>query len=71
MNDWIVGKKDILEYCIKNLGFHSWQSVRYWRKKYKLPVRYLPNGRPFFIITEIICWSIEYDNLRRKYSPPL
>lgn len=65
MSEWIVGKKAILEYCVEKLGFHSWQSVRYWRKKYHLPIRYLPSGKPFFIVSEIIRWSIEYDNLRK------
>lgn len=62
---WITGKEDLLEYCKKKFGFHSWQSVRYWRKKYKFPVRYLPNGVPYIIQTEIIVWAAKYDDLRR------
>lgn len=61
---WIIGKQDILDYCQKNLGFHSWQSVRYWRKKYHLPIRYLPTGKPFFIVNEIVTWAIEFDNIK-------
>lgn len=71
MSEWIVGRDEILKYCAEKLGFHSWQSVRYWRKKYKLPIRYLPNGKPFFITHEIITWSVKYDELRQKFSPPL
>ncbi|HBJ75192.1 MAG TPA: hypothetical protein DDY86_06735 [Syntrophaceae bacterium] len=63
---WITGKTDMLEYCKRKFGFHSWQSVRYWRKKYKFPVRYLPNGVPYIIQTEIITWAAKYDDIRRK-----
>lgn len=62
---WITGKTDVLEYCKKHFGFHSWQSVRYWRKKYALPLRHLPNGKPFFIIQEILVWSIEFDKIKK------
>lgn len=66
MNDeWIVGREDILEYCKAKFDFHSWQSVRYWKKKYKFPIRYLPNRKPFFIVRELVAWSVEFDNIRR------
>lgn len=63
--DWVTGKQDVLEYCKKHFGFHSWQSVRYWRKKYNLPIRYLPNGKPFFITSEILLWSIKFDEIKK------
>ncbi|OPY82960.1 MAG: hypothetical protein A4E71_02976 [Smithella sp. PtaU1.Bin162] len=63
---WITGKEDLLEYCKKHFNFHSWQSVRYWRKKYKLPVRYLPNGVPYIIQTEIIAWAAKIDDLKKS-----
>lgn len=63
---WLTGKIEVLDYCKRHFGFHSWQSVRYWRKKYALPVRYLPNGKPFIIIKEILVWSIKYDEIKKS-----
>ena len=61
MNEWIIGKEEILEFCKEKFSFHSWQSVRYWRKKYDFPVRYLPNRKPFLIVKEMIDWSVKVD----------
>jgi len=66
VESWIVGKENILKFSREKFNFHSWQSVRYWRKKYKFPVRYLPNGVPFFIVEEVIDWSIEFDRIRSQ-----
>ena len=63
---WIVNKENVLDYCVKRFKFHSWQSVRYWRRKYHFPVRYLPNGVPYLIESEVILWAIKYDDLTRK-----
>lgn len=62
---WIVGKMNMLEYCRRRFGFHSWQSVRYWRRKYKFPLRYLPNGVPYLIESEVILWAAKWDEIRR------
>jgi hypothetical protein len=63
---WVTGKENVLEYCKKHFGFHSWQSVRYWRKKYALPVKYLPNGKPFIIVPEIIFWANRYYEIKKS-----
>lgn len=64
--EWITGKEALLEYCQRNFNFHSWQSVRYWRKKYKFPVRYLPNNIPYIITSEVVIWAAKYDDTRKQ-----
>ena len=66
MTGWIEGMDNITDWCIKHLGFHSKQSVRRWRKKYALPVHYLPGGCPFIIEDEVQIWALEYDRLRKE-----
>lgn len=63
---WVTGKSDVLTYCKRHFGFHSWQSVRYWRKKYIFPLRHLPNGKPFIIIAEVLAWATKYDIIKKS-----
>jgi hypothetical protein len=66
MNDLVIGKEGILDYCRNKFNLHSWQSVRNWKRKYKFPIRYLPNRKPFLVIKELIEWSVKYDELRKS-----
>jgi hypothetical protein len=68
---WIQGMDNIVEWCVENLGFHSKQSVRRWRKKYNLPVHYLPGGAPFIIPEEVFKWAIEYDRRKEQKRSPV
>lgn len=49
---WIVGRKPIVAYLQRFIDCYSWQSVRIWVKKYGLPLRHLPNGKPYVIPLE-------------------
>ena len=61
----LSGSDAILAFCKSNFNFHSWQSVRHWRRKYSLPIRYWPNGTPYMLINEVTRWGVEYDNIKR------
>lgn len=58
----IVGRREIMAslHCI------DWRTVRQWKLKYKLPIRYLPNGRPFMIPEELHAWLLRYSDLKKS-----
>jgi len=62
----ISGSTEILDFCKQNFKFHSWASVRHWRKKHSLPVRYWPNGIPYMIVSEVVRWGIELDRIKKE-----
>lgn len=62
MIDISNGRQEIVDFCKKQFGITSWQSVRAWRRELSFPIRYLPTGKPFLIHKEAIRWAISYDN---------
>ena len=67
MNDtWITGTDDIVNFCKEYFGPTSWKTLRDWKKKYKFPIRYFPNGRPYLIQSEAQIWAVTFDNLKKE-----
>ena len=64
--DLASGREEILDFCKKEFSIHSWQTIRYWKKEYMFPIRYLPNGKPFLVVSEAIIWAVKYDDLRKQ-----
>lgn len=60
------GRKEILAWCEKRIGITSWQSVRFWRRCHKLPIRYYPTGRPYLIIHEAERFLFIYSEKHKK-----
>jgi len=60
------GRKEIIEFFRERFGLTSWDAVRYWRKNYKLPIRYYPSGRPYLIISEAERFIQAYSEMQRK-----
>ena len=58
----IVGRKEIA----KALGGVTWRTVQRWKKRYKLPVRSLPNERPFVMRVELLNWLVGFEEIRKK-----
>ncbi|HSW65049.1 MAG TPA: hypothetical protein VLH56_17320 [Dissulfurispiraceae bacterium] len=61
MPEIAIGRKEIM----KALHVAEWGTVRRW-KQAGLPVRYLPNNKPFIMISEFRAWTIDFDELRKK-----
>lgn len=56
------GRKEILQL----LRVLDWGTVRDWKRKHSLPLRYLPNGQPFLIPREVKAWMVKYSELSKK-----
>lgn len=74
MGDVAFGRKEIM----RAMHCRDWGTIRNW-KQYGLPIRYLPNGRAFMLISEARIWMVEFDKLKKqeqaknltRKSPPL
>jgi len=62
--DIAIGRKEIM----KVLHVGHWDTVRNWKRAYKLPLRYLPNGKPMIIQSEVRSWMITYSDLKKDIS---
>ena len=60
---WLTGWKDIAKY----IGLHPRTCKRY-KKKYSLPVRYLPGGTPVSLPLELDQWLIHFSAIKNKKS---
>lgn len=69
---FIRGRKNIIPFFLKKFNFDPpkdpWQTVRSWKKRFGFPIRYLPNGQPYLIPSEVTMWAITYDE-KRKLHP--
>lgn len=63
---WHVGRKDILRFLEKNLGVSTWKTVKQWKKKGDIIIRYLPNGKPFIIEREVMTQKLKQSDLILK-----
>jgi hypothetical protein len=61
-----IGRTEIIDMCNKLFGITSWDSVRRWRRDYKLPIRYFPNGKPYLIESEAGKFAIKYSEQHKK-----
>ena len=61
-----IGRTEIIDMCNNLFGITSWDSVRRWRKSYKLPIRYFPNGKPYLIEAEADKFAIKFSEKNRK-----
>jgi len=60
---WLTGWKEIAKY----IGCHARTAKRY-KKKYSLPVRRSPGGKPVSLQYELDQWLINYDNIKKGLS---
>jgi hypothetical protein len=58
----IIGRKDIMT----RLKVLDWGTVRKWKREYKLPIRYMPNNKPFILPDELNKWLIVYSERQKK-----
>ena len=56
MDDIAIGRKEIM----KALHVIDWGTVRHWKRQHKLPVFYLPNGRPMIFKSAVLVWMESY-----------
>ena len=70
IDDFINGVDAIVAFSKENFGPTSWDTLKYWEKEYKFPIRRYPTNRPYLVPSEAKKWAIEYDNLRRKRINP-
>lgn len=61
----VIGRKSIMA----ALQMLDWGTVRNWKRKYALPIRYLPNGKPFVVLSEVREWMVVFSDLKRKTHP--
>lgn len=61
-----IGRTEIIDLCKKLFGITSWQAVRDWKRKYHLPIRYFPNGKPYLIEAEAQKYAIMYSERLKK-----
>jgi len=50
LHEFIIGRKDICSF----FDVQTWGTIRRWKRKHGLPVRYLPNNKPVLIKSEAI-----------------
>ena len=62
MPEIAIGRKEIMAV----LHVADWRTVKNWRKSYSLPLRYLPNGKPMILASEVTTWMVEYSNLQKN-----
>lgn len=43
-HEFIIGRKDICSF----FDVQCWGTIRRWKRKYGLPLRYLPNSKPMY-----------------------
>jgi hypothetical protein len=60
---WLTGWKEIANH----VGLHIRTCKRY-KKKYSLPVHYLPGGTPVSLPYELDEWLIAFSDLKKKQS---
>jgi len=57
-----IGRKEIMAF----MRCKSWNTVRESAKKYHLPLRRLPDGRPFILKYEVTTYFVTYDELVKE-----
>lgn len=62
MPDIAIGRKEIMAL----LHVSGWKTVKNWKRNYALPLRYLPNGKPMVIASEMRAWMVAYSELKNK-----
>lgn len=62
MDERIIGRKAICVAFEALFGISTWMGVRKCIRRDKLPVRYTPGGKPFFIKSELL----EYEQRLRN-----
>ena len=58
----IIGRKEIMA----RLNILNWNTIRKWKRDYKMPMRYMPNKKPLVIISELEDWIIKYSELKKS-----
>lgn len=67
MNEgWLTGWKEIAAY----IGLHI-NTCKKYRKKYSMPVRYLPGGTPACLPYELDQWLIAFDEIKNQVKNEL
>ena len=61
INGWLTGWKAIAEY----VGLHV-QTCKRYKKRYSMPISYLPGGTPVAIPYELDEWLISLRKLKQK-----
>lgn len=64
MGDMYIGRKEILS----ALHVTEWKTIRNWKKNYSLPMRHMPNGKPWILASEVREWLLAYERLRNSQS---
>ena len=59
--DVAFGRKEIM----RSMHCRDWGTIRNWKRRYGLPLRYLPNGRAFLMLDEAKIWMVEFDRLKK------
>jgi len=69
MKDMAIGRTDILK-ALKILGMEvlDWGTIRRWKRNYSMPIRYLPNGKPFIIPQEVQTWMVVFSDLKMQQA---
>jgi hypothetical protein len=61
--EWIVGRKEIMA----ALHLDSWASVRRWKKRYRIPIINLPNGKPAILRSELSSFFFKWAEKVKKW----
>jgi hypothetical protein len=59
--DRLIGRKDILPVIEELYDIHTWRGALLFIQKNKLPIRYTPAGRPFFLKSELTDYDIKFN----------
>lgn len=62
IDGFIIGRSQIMEFY----GIKSWRTFQRWKKNDAVIVRYMPNGKPFILVSEAVSFFLKYDALVRK-----
>ena len=50
----------------RHIGTTDWKTMKKYVKKYGMPVRRMPGGRPVAIPEELTHWLVGFDERRKK-----
>ena len=69
---FVRSRKNIIPWFLKKFCFEEtkdpWQTIRDWKQRFGFPIRYLPNGQPYIIPSEVNTWAITYDENRKNHK---
>jgi hypothetical protein len=65
MGEIAIGRKEIMA----ALHVADWGTIRNWKRSYAMPIRYMPNGRPMLLLSELKVWLVKFSEIKKNTHP--